>query len=479
MRELKDAEGNGDSDILLLNEVPDLLNDAQKKMKKKKIIIIVIVVSVVVVAVTLALTLYFLLRPAPIPIDEKYYYDANEKIINYNINKEIIKLGIISDFQLDNSHKDYERNLKKTLEKMKSENVDVILMAGDIVDTGYKEEYELYKNILNSVYTDDNKKPLIFEIMGNHEYYTTKNRKIGYNLEKNINLFRENFGKYPFYHTKINQFHFIFWSMQNYDNQFSVKVHTEWIEKHIKLAEADLKKEGDPIFIVTHAPAKYTVYGSEGDSGSQTAYDTFKKYENIFLISGHSHRSLKHERAIWQQEFTAINTQSTAYVALSYNYTNSSDVVKKSIDSYMGFIADLYEQKIELKRYFFHIDKQIAPWTVHFPLQKNNFNYTVDQRKMDFGIPHIYNNTIDLTKTSNGYQVKFYPAWHNLAIHSYIFKYMDASNNNKEIQIYGDYYLYNYVVNNTEPKYFTVTDIDINKQYSLTAIDFFKNEVKY
>ena len=98
---------------------------------------------------------------------------------------------------------------------------------------------------------------------------------------------------------------------------------------------------------------------------------------------------------------------------------------------------------------------------------------------MDYGIPYIWNNTIELTKTNNGYQVKFYQARHNLAIHSYIFKYVDKSNNNKEIQIYGDYYLYDYKVNNTEPKYFTVYNIDINKQYSLTAIDFFKNEVEY
>ena len=95
----------------------------------------------------------------------------------------------------------------------------------------------------------------------------------------------------------------------------------------------------------------------------------------MFVISGHSHRSLRHERSIWQQEFTAINTQSIAYAALSYNYTNSSDVVDKSADSYMGFIANLYEEKIEIKRYFFHVDTQMASWIVPFPLKKENFNY--------------------------------------------------------------------------------------------------------
>ena len=314
---MDDDARDSQNTILIQDGASDLISNEQKKNKRKKIIIIVVVVSTVV-AIALVLTLFFLLRPAPIPIDEKYYYDPNEQIMNYTINKDIIKLGIISDFQLNDKKNNYERNLKKTLEKMKSENVDAILMAGDIVDTGYQEEYDKYKSILNSVYTDSNTKPYIFEIMGNHEYYTTKKRKIGYNLEKNIKIFRENFDKYPFYHAKINQFHFIFWSMQNYDNKFEYKIHTDWIEKHIKLAEDDLKNKGDPIFIITHAPAKFTVYGSEEESGTTQAFDIFKKYENVFVISGHSHRSLRHERSIWQQEFTAINTQSIAYAALSY-----------------------------------------------------------------------------------------------------------------------------------------------------------------
>ena len=72
-------------------------------------------------------------------------------------------------------------------------------------------------------------------------------------------------------------------------------------------------------------------------------------------------------------------------MALSYNYTNGTDIVEnKSLDSYMGYIANLYDQKIELHRYYFHVDKEIDPWMVHFPLIKNNFNYTVNHRKMEY-----------------------------------------------------------------------------------------------
>ena len=155
MHENNEEKNNGESNILIQNEVPDLFNDEQKKKRKKRIIIIiVVVVSIIVVAISLSLILYFVLRhspkqtptptptpipeptstpipeptsaptpeptPSSIPIDEKYYFDPNEQIMNYTINKEIIKLGIISDFQLDNWHKNYERNLKKTFEKMKS-----------------------------------------------------------------------------------------------------------------------------------------------------------------------------------------------------------------------------------------------------------------------------------------------------------------------------------------------------------------------
>ena len=98
---------------------------------------------------------------------------------------------------------------------------------------------------------------------------------------------------------------------------------------------------------------------------------------------------------------------------------------------------------------------------------------------MIFGIPIIWNNTIYVNKINNKYQIKYYQAWHKLAIHYYVFKYTNINKEKKEVYIYGDYYLYNYITNNTEPKYFTISDIDINEKYSLFAVDFFKNEVEY
>ena len=465
------------------------------EFSKKKIIIIIVIISTILLIIGSLLLLYFLVikkekesneskdkeeeDPYKIPISEEYYYDSNEVIKNYTINNDFIKLGIISDFQLNTTSEYYIRNIRKTLEKMKKENVDVILMAGDIVEYGIPSDYKLYKSIFNDIFPDSNKMPLVFEAMGNHEYYTSKYKIKGYSLKKNIQMFKDNYNKYPFYHFKINQFHFIFWSMQSYDSDEKYQVHKTWLQKHIELAENDLKQKGDPIFVITHAPAKNTVYGSDENSGLYTTYNVLKNYENVFCISGHSHRSMRNERSIWQKDFTGINTQSIAYVALSYKYINNHFVVKNSVDSYMGYIAYLYNDKMDIHRYYFHIDEQLEPWYVKFPLEKNNFNYTDDKRKMMYGIPKIWNTNIEINKIDKEYQVKYYQAWHDLAIHSYIFKYTDINKKQKEIYVYGDYYLYNYTNNSTEPKYLTVSDIDVNEKYSLTAVDFFDNMAEY
>ena len=223
---MADKDNDDDKDYkleneILIDEVPEINSIPNKKISKKKIIILII--SIILILAIIGIITYFLVKKkqedSQIPISEDNYFDPNEKIKIYTINKTDIKLGIISDFQLNDLYPDYDRNLKNTLNKIKEEKVDVIIIAGDIVDTGYPAEYGKYKKILNSIYTDNDSKPLIFEIMGNHEYYTTKYNISGYSLKKNIQLFKDNFNKYPFYHIKINNYHFIFWSMQNYDTR--------------------------------------------------------------------------------------------------------------------------------------------------------------------------------------------------------------------------------------------------------------------
>ena len=44
------------------------------------------------------------------------------------------------------------------------------------------------------------------------------------------------------------------------------------------MAESDLRQSGDPIFIITHDPAKYTVYGSEDNSGTKAGFNLIKNY---------------------------------------------------------------------------------------------------------------------------------------------------------------------------------------------------------
>ncbi len=106
---------------ILIHDMIDLNIEGQKKKRTKKIIIIIAVISIFLLAIIIGLIIYFSLKPSPktqvkqiepikpneqakpndtikpiepinpiepiitIPIDEKFYYDPNEKIMNYTI----------------------------------------------------------------------------------------------------------------------------------------------------------------------------------------------------------------------------------------------------------------------------------------------------------------------------------------------------------------------------------------------------------
>lgn len=78
-------------------------------------------------------------------------YCPKKRIITINKGKSA-KIGIISDFQLDvtKKFKDYENNVYQALKYFKDNNIDIIIIAGDITNNGKIENYLIFKKILNS-----------------------------------------------------------------------------------------------------------------------------------------------------------------------------------------------------------------------------------------------------------------------------------------------------------------------------------------
>ena len=409
------------------------LNEKKNTNKKKNYIKFIIYISFV------NLVLFLIART------QSSKFTPNSPIIKYlTINDgKSLKIGIISDFQLaDSSNKEIKlqsspKNLNQTFNVFKKNNIDLIIIVGDISNNGLSSNFLLYKNIFNLVYNNTEKIPKVISLIGNHDYLNIQlpiieRQKQYYSLV----------GNYPSSHYIINNYHFIFWGNDNEFIEDKGINDTKWINKHLKLAKKNLYKKGDPIFVFTHMHPLGTVYGSEKIWGSKKIFDVLNKYSEVICFSGHSHYSLRNDRSIWQKEFTVINTQSIAYVDLDFYYANYKEVVEKSSNSsYMGIIAELNENKISMERIYLMTEEKLEDkWIINFPIKVSNFEYTLDKLSKNIN-PPFFEDSNKIEYDENKRLIKFLSAVHERYVYCYKIIFKNTNNLETVLKYYSDYYM--------------------------------------
>lgn len=417
------------------------------------------------------------------------YSPISPSIEKIKINKPTIKIALISDIHIcpytfiNKKYKKYAKNFKQALKVLKKQNVDIILIAGDIGDGNLIGSYIQYNYILNSVYPD--KKPIMNLIMGNHDYYgIPKPNKL------NQRIFEFFTKEKPFNHKIINGFHFINWSPENGDviSDNTYKSKSNWVEEQMKIALKD--NSSKPIFIITHTGPAFTSYGTyEYGQGNFYLKTFFKQYENIISISGHSHASLMDETSIYQEYFTGIQTQSVSYIELNNGYENGripkddndSDLV--SMDNPMGIIMELSNEKIIFRRiYLSNGNFYNKIWNCDIPIKKHKFQYLFSQRKKQYNPPVWYENTkINYSfHIQNGKietKISFKQAYHILFVHTYMIQFINIQNNKKSYSFFfSDFYKMKNEWKNEIT--FKIPNYIRNGFYniSIIAIDSFENE---
>ena len=395
-------------------------------------------------------------------------FDPYEKEIkHYTIGDEkTLKVGIISDSQIipvQNSpnyfYKIFSQNLKNTLEVLKSQNIQALIFAGDLTDSGTEYAYDTINNIFNSVYKEGEKRPIFNFIMGNHDYWLSYSVNNNFSYVKGDSkqmqfLFYDKLKEKPLSHKVINGYHFINWGCEN-GSMDDPNQNVEWAENQIKIAYEDDKTK--PIIVQTHFNAKDTVYGSN-IYFAKNLREIFNKYPNIIHFSGHSHYSLIDERSIWQDEFTSIQTQSISYTELEHGFQNGIIPCDEYGDNaiagknYMGLIMDLTDNQCKMQRISFAENGILygEPWIVDVPIDKNNFRYTLDKRLMKRNRPVFkFKNEEDKKiilekddKIKSGYALKFIAAFHEDFVYKYKVVLKNIKNNEiKEIFYVSDHFL--------------------------------------
>lgn len=109
-------------------------------------------------------------------------YETPREIIK---NEKSLKFAFISDVHLNGKFDGSK--LKAAFEKMKNENVELVLIGGDFLDNSYKSVTDDIKSIIDKT----NFKHGIYLVLGNHEYYGGIDGNIEYIKSLGINILRD------------------------------------------------------------------------------------------------------------------------------------------------------------------------------------------------------------------------------------------------------------------------------------------------
>lgn len=293
-----------------------------------------------------------------------------------------LRVGVISDTQLPpfkNRIKDdiFYGNLKNALTVFKENDVNLILFAGDIGDLGTKLAFKLYMKAFDEVYGD--KKPVIQTIMGNHDYWGNDI----FSFIDRKKAFVKIVGHSPWTHFEVNGFHFIGASPDCGNMTDGYRKTSVWLERELEIANN--ANPDNPIFVITHNHPENTCYGSH-EWGDIYLGNVLSKYPNVVNFSGHTHYSVLDERAVWQGEYTVMNTQSLSYTELEAGRENGTIPPHADITP-MGYIVEFKDDSFEILRMNFapkygakgYEEKKDNRWTFPLPF-KNDKRYSFENR---------------------------------------------------------------------------------------------------
>ena len=326
---------------------------------------------------------------------------------------ERLTFGVISDTHFENGTGEGAMvKVPKALKNLTSQaKLDMLVDVGDIVDRGKPEEYEQLRSVFGNQSNFTLPVDRLLFVLGGHEY-------LGYqsDIPTGLRNFQEgmksfNGGEpYPMnQYLVVKGFPFITVGMSHWyssdtnssSNGIAVyPVETqEWLSK--RLAQATEECPGKPIFVFTHIPPRWTVYGSWPEYESGTAWcmkvlnPILNKYPQVVLFAGHSHYPIGDPRSIHQgthpdsphkNYYTVINTGST-----TYSEVNPGAVAEGIHPNRYAYVTEgmiVSEQEngdIEIRRYDTYRNLEIGAgkrWVLKAPFDGSRFEYA-DVRDRD------------------------------------------------------------------------------------------------
>ena len=303
-----------------------------------------------------------------------------------------LKLALMSDPHVQDAAT--QAKIKKIFAYSKAQGVDGVLIAGDIANDGRDDQLKMVADAWFEVFPDSRnergEKVEIIGCYGNRDYRQSSVTKPGQReREAAISIYTHpNEIWQKLFHDPIGGDVFVrsvkgysvvvaHWGFQNRLDKF-------WPEIVKKI---DTSK---PFFYVQHPHLTGTVFnGLKADAGK--AKKILSKYPNAIALSGHSHRTITDERALWHDSFISIAGGSGALVStyLDRPYENlgrlgagkkepmprtphmANEVKANGLSQVM--ILSLYPDRIEITRHDCGFDEPAGPdWVIARPVAGNS-----------------------------------------------------------------------------------------------------------
>lgn len=288
------------------------------------------------------------------------------------LNQDQIRLSAVlwGDPQLaDYMYKRFEICKNSCLDIANSdENLDALVIAGDITENGKATEYRAFLEDLSVVDTVEN----YVLAVGNHDvrlrnYNQVKN--LFCNFYKDTNKLAGNNDEIDelSYVKIINGYTFIVLgtTRTEFEESYFNEERLQWFENELNKAS----RSGLPIFVVCHQPLKLThnlphTWGSPiptaGTVGAQSdrLRDIMNNYDNLFFITGHLH--------------TGFNKSYTYEKIDNFHGINLPAIGPNNADGYkasgIGYVMEVYDQSVIFRARNFAAGKYLPEYDINVDL---------------------------------------------------------------------------------------------------------------
>lgn len=298
---------------------------------------------------------------------------------NYTVkNAEEIKLNVaaISDIHMTDEFARVQV-LKSGLWDMENaaDELDALVLAGDLTDHGLEEEYENLKKAIKA-YTPAKE---VLMAVGNHDTWTDEDDRYEPAKENFIRFSKEITGRELeecYYTTEINGYTFIVMASEGTSTSAYISdTQLQWLRAEMdKAAKKEL-----PVFVVSHWPVAEThglpeswgddepelLDGSFGDQNYEVE-EILKDYENVFMISGHIHNGLVNDRQKDIYGYTSVESYGSFHsINLpSFMYMG----IRGRVMNGLGYSIEVYENEVLIRARSFTSGIWYTDYDVAIPL---------------------------------------------------------------------------------------------------------------